>query len=208
MNTNQQQLLSLIEEIRAIGQTGLAYNNNEYDIARFKRLIEIAAEIGSNHIDLTKDQLLKIFMEDRGYTTPKVAIRGAVFKDGKILMVRETIDNKWSLPGGWADIGDSPSEVCEREILEESGFVAKAIKLIALQDLSRHPHPPSAFYTYKCFFLCELIGGEVKTSIETSEVSFFASDNIPELSLPRTLHEQIEMCFRHYYNPKLPTEFD
>ncbi|MCC2646019.1 MAG: hypothetical protein K0R02_84 [Rickettsiaceae bacterium] len=197
-----------VQELNAIAQTGLTYSKDYYDIIRFERLQNLTAEITAQYTNISSDKLLELFQQDKGYATPKIDVRGAVFKDNKILMVREKADKLWSLPGGWADIGESAGEAIVKEIFEESGFKTRAIKLIALFDKAKHSHPPHLFYTYKTLFLCEIIGGEARISDETSEVDFFSIDNLPKLSLGRVVKEQIKICFKHYYNRELATEFD
>ncbi len=120
--------------------------------------------------------------QDKGYTTPKVDVRGAAFRDGpagpRILMVRSDPTASWTLPGGWCDVNESPSESVVKEIREESGFEARAVKLAALLDRRRHPHPTQFHHVYKLYFLCELTGGQAGSSIETDAVDFFAEDQL------------------------------
>jgi ADP-ribose pyrophosphatase YjhB (NUDIX family) len=150
-----------------------------------------------------------MFGREKGYATPKVDVRGAAFRDGRILLVKEAIDGLWTLPGGWADVGDSPSEAIRREMVEESGFEVEVVKLCAVYDRSKHPHRPAfPFHLYKMFFLCEITGGEAKTSHETLEVGFFAEDALPPLSEGRVLPFQIKTMFDHYRDRSLPTYCD
>jgi len=157
------------------------------------------------------ERVLDLFRHDTGYTTPKIDCRGVVFREGKLLLVRETIDRgRWTLPGGWADVNASPAENVVREIREESGFETRAAKLLAVYDRSRHPHtPPFPHHVYKMLFRCEIVGGEATPSVETSEVAFFGEDEVPEdLSVARVTPGQIARCFVHLREPNLPTEFD
>jgi ADP-ribose pyrophosphatase YjhB (NUDIX family) len=135
-------------------------------------------------------------------------VRGAAFRDGKILMVREVTDGRWAMPGGWCDVNQTPSECMEREIWEESGFTARAVKVAAVWDKHRQGHPPSPISIYMLYFICELTGGAAQPSIETSEIGFFGEDELPELSLGRNQPHQIHRMFVHYRQPDLPTEFD
>lgn len=135
-------------------------------------------------------------------------VRAAVFRGTKLLYVREREDGLWTLPGGWADVGQSASEAAVREVREESGYVVKAVKLLAIYHREKHPHPPILHSSWKMFFHCELLGGEPLTSYETTEVAFFGEDEIPALSLPRVLPEQIHHIYEHFRNPDLPTTFD
>jgi ADP-ribose pyrophosphatase YjhB (NUDIX family) len=201
--------LKWAKELAAISQNGLTYANNPYDIERYGKIRRIAAEMMSTPSDLDTESLLMIFAREDGYATPKVDVRGAVFRDERILLVKEKIDNKWTLPGGWADPCNCPSESVVREVYEESGFETHAQKLLAVYDRSKHPHKPLLpFHIYKLFFLCEITGGSEQTSHETTAVDFFAEDQIPELSVSRVLPYQIARMFEHYRNPQIPADFD
>ncbi len=202
------QWLKWAQRLQALAQTGLAFAENRYDRERYEAVREIAAEMMAVGSGMDVEPILSLFAQQAGYTTPKMDVRGAAFRDGKLLMVRERVDNRWTLPGGWADVGDSPAESVVREMFEESGFRARAIKLLAIYDRSKHPHTPLAFYAYKLFFVCEITGGEPTPSIETSEVGFFGEHEIPELSIGRVTPWQIGRVFEHYRHPELPTEFD
>ena len=156
------------------------------------------------------EQISELFPDfASGYATPKVDVRGAAFRDDKILLVREARDGGWTLPGGWADPGQSPAEAVVREVFEESGFHVRVTKLAALYDRSKHPHMPRApFHVYKLFFLCEITGGSATVSHETTAVDFFPEDAIPNLSIDRTLPFQIARMFDHHRTRTLPTDFD
>jgi ADP-ribose pyrophosphatase YjhB (NUDIX family) len=150
-----------------------------------------------------------VLERDSGYATPKVDMRGVVFRDDRLLLVRERAEQKWTLPGGWADPCASPAENVVREIQEESGLITRASKILAVFDRGKHPHePPFAFHVYKLFVLCTLLGGEETVSTETDAVGFFSEGNIPELSINRVTAGQIRRMFEHHRNPTLPTDFD
>lgn len=206
---SEPRLWALARKLQATAQTGLTFNTNEYDRDRYKLIAEIAAELMAAHCDTPVATFQKLFVEQDGYATPKVDVRAAAFRDGKILLVREAADGLWTMPGGWADVNDSPREAVEREVREESGFRAKATKLAAVYDRAKHPHePPLPFHVYKIFFLCEIVGGEAMPSRETLEVGFFAPDALPPLSITRNLPFQITRLFEHARNPSLATDFD
>ena len=195
--------------LQAIAQNGLNYSENGFDRDRYIKIRDIAAEIITCHTDLDFEIVKNIFNKEEGHATPKVDVRGAVFKGDKILLVKEISDGGWTLPGGWADPNETPSESVEREVLEESGFIVKAKKIIAVYDRAKQGHvPPFPYHVYKIFFECELVGGEKSLSIETDGVEFFTRDEIPDLSLARTTRKQIKRIFEHYENPKIPTDFD
>jgi len=195
-------------EIQALSQTGFHYAENEYQRQRYQRLFEIAAEIISEHTDLETSSLVKIFQSQIGYATPRVDVRGAVFYDGKLLLVRERLDGGWTLPGGWADVGDLPSEAAEREVWEEAGFQVKACKVVGVYDANR-ADPLELFHAFKIVFLCEIISGEARPSNETSEVTFFGWDEIPGVySGERTKLRHIQDAFAAYQDTTCPTVFD
>ena len=198
------------KELQAIAQTGLAYSRDPYDLDRFRQVRALAVRILAAYSSADLRRIEDLFEQQTGYATPKVDVRGAVFRDGRILLVREVQDQgRWTLPGGWADVNEAPAESVVKEIREESGFLTVARKLAAVWDRSRHPHtPPMPFHIYKLFFICDIVGGAAETSLETSEVGFFAEDEIPELSRSRTLETQVRRMFEHRHNPGLPTDFD
>jgi ADP-ribose pyrophosphatase YjhB (NUDIX family) len=200
--------LEWAQKLQALAQNGLTYSENPFDIERYKSLQAIAAEIMATYSNVEHSYVLDLFTREVGYATPKVDVRGAVFRDNTILLVKEREDGCWTLPGGWADVGDSPSEVVVKEVYEESGYYTRVVKLLAVYDRNRHGHLPHPHYIYKLFFLCELISGSPSPSIETEEVGFFAEDAIPPLSLGRVTPAQITRLFEHYRHPDFPTDFD
>ncbi|MGJ3250961.1 MAG: NUDIX hydrolase [Elainellaceae cyanobacterium] len=207
------QWLKWAKELQAIAQIGLTFSTenslNSFDVQRYTRLREIATEILSIQGDLEHPVVLEILQQEKGYATPKVDVRGVVFRDDKILMVKEVSDGGWTLPGGWADVNETPRESVTREIREESGYETQPTKLLCVFDRSKHAHTPLLpFHVYKLFIRCELTGGEPRTSIETSDVGFFGEDELPVLSTSRVLASQIQRFFEHYRNPDLPTDFD
>lgn len=201
-------VLDWARKVRAIAQNGLMFTHDEFDRERYEKLQALADSIVSDELGLPVEQVKSLWQYDPGYVTPKVDVRGAVFKADRILLVRERSDGKWSLPGGWVDVNDSPSEAVAREIYEESGFHARPVKLAALFDRQRHPHPPSMYHIYKLLFLCELTGGAARISNETDAVEFFRVDSLPELSPGRITRAQIERMFEHHRQRDLPTDFD
>ena len=196
-------------QLQAMAQTGLAFAENAHDIERYHAIRRIAADMLAQTSGLEVSTILGIFEKETGYATPKVDVRGVVFREDKLLLVRERSDGKWTLPGGWADVCASPAENVEREIREESGWEARAKKILAVFDRSKHPHhPPYAFHIYKIFMLCELTGGRENTGPETDAVGFFSEAEIPELSIRRVTPEQIQRMFEHHRHPGLPADFD
>ncbi|HUN88020.1 MAG TPA: NUDIX hydrolase [Terriglobales bacterium] len=206
MNNN---LLAWARQLQAISQNGLNYAVNDYDRERYTHIQRIAAEMmATSDPTMSPINLAAFFHRETGHATPKVDVRAGVFRDDRILLVREISDGGWTLPGGWADVGDAPSLAAARETREESGYEVKITKLVAAYDRNQHPHPPIPYHAYKLFFLGEVIGGAPATSNETDAVDFFAEDRLPALSLSRILPEQIALMFRHHRDPALPAEFD
>lgn len=200
--------LSLAKKLQAIAQAGLTFTEGKYDRERYEELRGISIKIMSDFTDTEMEKVKNLFASETGYQTPKVDVRGVVFREGRILMVKETIDGKWSLPGGWADIGLSPKQVVVKEVREESGFEVEPVRLLAVLDKNHHNHPPDIYQSYKFFILCRITGGEASTSIETSQVGFFERDHLPELSQARVTPEQIHLLFEYLDHPEKAVEID
>ncbi len=201
-------LLEWIRKVQAIAQNGLAFSQDPFDRERYLQLQELAVSALHTELDVPLERAAAFWEGEYGYATPKVDVRGAVFEDERVLLVRERSDGRWTLPGGWVDVNDAPSQAVAREILEESGYQARAVKLAALIDRNRHPHPPSVHHIYKLMFLCELLGGHATTSLETDAVAFFPLTGLPELSTGRILSSQIQRLYQHQLDRTLPTDFD
>ncbi len=204
-----QNSLELIKRIQSICGTGLVYAQNEYDKERYEELQAISLELMSVVSDTPLAVLNNFFMPHTDYPTPKVDIRGFVLNASKeILLVKETIDKKWSLPGGWGDIGFTPSEVIIKEIQEEIGLHSKAMKLLAVYDKKCHAHPPQPFYVYKMVFLCEVLKGTITPSFDIEDAGYFHIDNLPSLSEDRILESQIRQLYHQVIQEKHEVYFD
>jgi ADP-ribose pyrophosphatase YjhB (NUDIX family) len=201
-------LLDWARKVQAIAQTGLAFTQDPFDRERYTQLQDLVGSILSSELEIPMEEAKAFWAGEEGYATPKVDVRGGVFESDRVLLVRERADGRWTLPGGWVDVNDSPSEAVAREIFEESGIRARALKLAALVDKRRHPHPPGIHHIYKLFFLCERTGGVPAVSIETDAVQYFPVQALPELSTGRVLRPQIERLYQHLLHPELPTDFD
>jgi ADP-ribose pyrophosphatase YjhB (NUDIX family) len=201
-------VLEWARKVQAIAQNGLLFTQEPFERERYTQLKDLSDSILAAELDIPLGKARALWEKEDGYVTPKVDVRGGVFDGDKVLLVRERSDGRWTLPGGWVDVNDAPSEAVVREIYEESGYRAKATKLAMLVDKNRHPHPPSVHHIYKLFFLCDLIGGAPKTSNETDGVDFFPVHSLPDLSVGRALSSQIERLYAHQLNRSLPTDFD
>lgn len=200
--------LAWVRELQALSQTGLTYSLSDYDTERYTRLAAIAAEIVENQTGLPAGPTLENFLVQPGYATPKVDVRGAVVRDGRILLVQERADGGWCMPGGWADVGQTPAETVVREVWEESGFRVAAVKLIGVYDANRTGTPLAFYHAYKLVFLCEIVGGAARPSAETLAVDFFSFGDLPPLSRERTGERHLAEVAAHLADPVRPAAFD
>lgn len=201
-------VLDLSRRLLALSQTGLHFTAEEFDRERYREIGDIATHLLELHGGVAADAVRQAWFVEGGYATPKMDVRGAVFRDDRVLLVRELSDGKWALPGGWADVNDTPSSSILKEIAQETGFTARVSKLAAVYDRNKRNQPPYLFHSWKMLFLCEITGGAARTSYETTAVEFFALDQLPELSTGRSNAEQIQRMYQHHRHPQLPTEFD
>ena len=197
-------------ELQATAQTGLSFTDNPYDRERYEAMRALAAKMMAEVTGSEEAVVEKIVADQRGYATPKVDVRAAIFRGREVLLVSELIDGgRWTLPGGWADVNETASENAAREAREEAGLIVKVTKLAAVWDRDKSGHPrPYSFHIYKMFFLCEAVGECAKKDGETGEARWFPIDALPELSESRTLPWQIRRLYEHFENPSLPTDFD
>lgn len=194
--------IALSRELKSIAEAGLRYSESPYDRERYERIHQLASS-----------PLAAVAPEfewpvEFGYATPKVDVRAAVFEDGRILLVRESSNGLWTLPGGWADLNQSPSRNAAKEVQEESGLEVEVLKLVACWDKDQQGHPKQPEHVYKLLFLCRKTGGTLTTSHETDAVEFFALDQLPALCPHRAAAHYIELAHRHLADPALPTSFD
>lgn len=204
----QPKWLEWAKQIQAISQAGLEYSRDVYDLERFEMLRALSVEIMHEYTGIESKQLRHLFAGESGYATPKVDVRGVIFREDRILLVRERLDGAWSLPGGWADIGLSAKENVVKEIREETGYEASAGRLLAVLDKKFHEHPVSPFHVYKLFFRCEITGGQAAETMETSEVGFFAENELPPLSKERNTERQVREMFEYLRDPERPAWLD
>jgi ADP-ribose pyrophosphatase YjhB (NUDIX family) len=195
-----EEILKITRRLQAIAQSGIHYSENSFDRQRYEELRELSVQLAAQISDSKPDKIRNLFTGDTGFQTPKVDIRAVVLKEGKVLLVRERSDGRWSLPGGFADINYSPAEVAVKEVVEESGLEVKVNRLLAVVDTDRHNFPPLEFHYYKFIILCDLIGGELHSSEETDEAGFFDPDNLPELSVQRNTPELFALIRRQLEN--------
>lgn len=202
--------LDWARRLQAAAQSGLAFTKNPFEIERYEEVQRIAAEMMAAAAEIPIERVETLFANEKGYGTVKLGVRGVVFDtEDRVLLVKERADGLWTLPGGFADVGLSGAENTVKEIEEESGYLTRAVRLLAVYDREKHPHPlPYPFHVYNLFFLCELLGGGAKTSTETEDVGFFSLDALPPLSEGRVLSAQIKQMRQLRDDPEQTAYFD
>jgi len=190
------ELLLLAKQVQALAENGLHYSENDFDLDRYSNLEEIAMRMLALLSGISEKSVQEGTPEHHGYRTAKVDVRCVIFNESKeILLVKERVDARWSLPGGWCDVGFTPTEVAEKEAFEEAGIRVKAGRLIAVFDKKKHNHPEDLFYAYKIFLECLPESLDIKRGMETLDVGFFPKAQLPELSTPRNTEYQILKMF-------------
>lgn len=194
-------------ELQAIAQAGLHYGRDRFDLERYRRVRDIAAEMMAEKTGISPEKVRDLFCCESGYQTPKLDTRAAIFQGEKILLVRE-LDGRWSLPGGWVDAGLSVAESAVKEVLEEAGLTVRAERIIAVQDREKHNLPVYAWKICKIFVLCTLLGGEFTENSETTESGYFPLEGLPPLAEEKNTQEQIALCFEAHSARQWETRFD
>ena len=212
MNTNDtpaQKLIEIAKRLKTMSHLGLTYTQNEYDVERYRDLHNMSLELMQLASGSPIEQLEMYFNSSKEYITPKVDIRAVIFNDkNEILLVKEKADGRWSVPGGWADIGLTPAEIAIKEAFEETGLQVEPVKLLAVLDKRCYPHPPEPDYCYKIFIQCKIVGGEFNQAFDILDRGFFTPNALPPLSLPRVLPEQMNLLFDFLNNPDKPAVFN
>lgn len=205
--TLQPQWLEWAKELQFLAQTGLTYSKDVFDIERFERIREISAEIISAQSELPLEKVKDLFCNETGFQTPKLDTRAAIFKEDKILLVKER-NGTWSLPGGWVDVNQTVKSNTEKEVEEEAGLKVEATRIIAVQDRNMHNVPPYAYNVCKIFVLCEILSGHFQPNIETTESDYFRLEELPLLAEEKNNEEQIKMCFSAYHDKNWQVLFE
>ena len=196
----EKEILKIAKRIQAISQTGIRFTKDIYDKQRYEELRELSVQLAAMTSDSPIEKIRDLFTFEKGFQTPKVDIRAVVIKDNKILLTKERSDKKWALPGGYADVNYSPSEIAEKEVLEETGLIVKTDRIIAVIDTNKHNFPALEYHFYKLVFLCDLIGGELTSSDETEVSRFFDFADLPQLSVKRNTYELMDLIKKRLEN--------
>ena len=200
--------LDIAKKLQSIAQAGLEYSKDKYDLERFEEIRKVSIDIMECYTDIEREKIKNLFAGETGYQTPKIDIRAAVFHENKILMVKEKLDNRWSLPGGWADIDLSLKENLIKEAMEEAGAKIIPERILAVYDRNRNTNILFPHSVYKIFVQCKYLESSFVENIETEETGFFSADQLPELSETRNTASQIKMCFRYKDKPFHEPYFD
>jgi ADP-ribose pyrophosphatase YjhB (NUDIX family) len=205
----QNYIFEKIKRIQALAEIGLEFSQNTYDRERYDELHEISLQMMNQITDVPIEKIAPVIQDKNGYKTPKIDVRAVVFNENnEILLIQEKADNRWAMPGGWADVGYSPSEVAVKECFEEAGLKVETSKLLAVLDKQKQKMPPAFEYTYKIFLLCKKLNNSISTGTETIDVGWFKEHNLPELSTPRNTAEQIKLMFQFHRGEKTEPVFD
>lgn len=197
----EKELLNIAEQIKATCRNGLKYNDNEYDTERYSHMLGLSNRITALISGKEVSVIENIQVDDKEYTTPKVDARAVIFDDNdRILLVKERADGRWAIPGGWIDVGLSPQEAAVKEVKEETGLDVEAVRLLAILDKNKHPHPPALFHAFQIFILCKITGGKFNTAFDILDKGFFAQTDLPPLSEERTLKYQIDLMFEYHHD--------
>jgi ADP-ribose pyrophosphatase YjhB (NUDIX family) len=204
------QWLTYGKRLQAIASTGLHFSRDQFDRERYEEVATIANEMLASLGDVRVERIEGLVSDfARGYATPKVDVRGALIEDDTILLVREKSDGLWTLPGGFADVGLSPAQNVEKEILEEAGLQVSARRLYGVRHKATAGYEADIRDFYKMFFLCDRSGREVaRAGMETSDARFFACDSLPPLSRGRTIESDISLAFAFARDAQRPAYFD
>jgi len=201
------QVTEWAKELQSLAQAGLWYGKDDFDKERYRRIRQIAAEMMAERTGLPLEKVTGLFCGEQGYQTPKVDTRAAIFREGKILLVRER-SGKWSLPGAWCDFDLSPAENTVKEAKEEAGLDVEPMRLIAVQDRAKHNDPPYAYGVVKIFYLCRILSGQFEANLETSASAYFSENDLPPLAEEKCSAQQIGMCFQAHQDETWTTQFD
>ncbi len=201
--------LEEIKRLKAIADTGLLYCTTEYDKERYTELQQMSYRLLQAITNNSIPALQEALPQAKDYPTVKVDVRGMLLDPNKkILLVKEMADGKWALPGGWADIGYSPTESIAKEFKEETGLTVTVKKLLAVFDKKMHPHPPDVFYTYKLAFYCLADSFNLQKGFDVLDADYFDINGLPPLSEERIVKPQVELLYNKIISADMDAYFD
>lgn len=185
-----------LQRMIALTDTGLTFTKDPFDRERYEDLRSLLSEMLNQGLDIDSEEVAEVLKPTSAYATPLMDVRAWIVEDEKICLVRGQGENDWALPGGFGEVGYSPTENILKEIEEETGFEAKVERLLAVFDTNRF-QLQSKQYT-KFVFECKLLDGQFQENQEIADLQFFSIDQLPALSEKRITKEQIEILWQVY----------
>ena len=185
-----------LQRMIAITDTGLTFTKDPFDRERYEDLRVLLSEMLDQASDLDVEEVAEVLKPTFAYATPLMDVRAWIVEDEKICLVRGQGENDWALPGGFGEVGYSPTENILKEIEEETGFEAKVERLLAVFDTNRFQLQSKQYA--KFVFECKLLDGQFQENQEIADLQFFAIDQLPNLSEKRITKEQIEILWQVY----------
>lgn len=209
VNASLARPLALIaDELRSLAHNNLQYTEDPYQVQRNRRIIELAAQIQSLADARPPDEIQRIFSQNLGYMTPLAVANAAVIDpEGRVMLIRRADNGLWALPGGACDVGETPAQSAAREVWEESGYVVEITRFLGVFD-ERYNGGESGRHLYVLLFAAAPVRGQARISSETTDVRWFAWEELPwgELSPGHDL--QLQQVMQWWLNPKTPPYFD
>ena len=185
-----------LQRMIALTDTGLTFTKDPFDRERYEDLRGLLSEMLNQASDLDSEEVAEVLKPTSAYATPLMDVRAWIVEDEKICLVRGQGENDWALPGGFGEVGYSPTENILKEIEEETGFEAKVERLLAVFDTDRFQLQSKQYA--KFVFECKLLAGQFQENQEIADLQFFAIDQLPNLSEKRITKEQIEILWQVY----------
>ena len=189
-----------LQRMIALTDTGLTFTKDPFDRERYEDLRSLLSEMLNQESDLDAEEVAEVLKPTSAYVTPLMDVRAWIVEDEKICLVRGQGENDWALPGGFGEVGYSPTENILKEIEEETGFEAKVERLLAVFDTNRFQLQSKQYA--KFIFECKLLDGQFQKNQEIADLQFFAIDQLPNLSEKRITKEQIEILWQVYQDQR------
>jgi 8-oxo-dGTP pyrophosphatase MutT (NUDIX family) len=172
--------LTVLDEVRAIAQTGLHYSTDPYDRERCTRLLDLATRGYAEALQLPEPEVRERLARDLGYVSAKVGADAAIFDDeGRVLLVHRSDDLRWGLVAGWVEPGESPAATVVREVEEEVGLVVTGCTLLdVIGRPARADYGPHGMVAV--VFLCEVAPGPITISHEAIAAEYRHPEDVED----------------------------
>ena len=189
---DSKQIYDFLIKVQAISKIGLIYSKDPYAITNYKEINELSRQFLEDFENVKFDR--PNYFSKEIYPTPNVSVRTVILNSDrtKVMMVREVSLGTYSLPGGWADLYDSPSKTAKNECSQEAGADVEIVRLVGVLD--RTPFKSSASIPeFVIVFEGKLLGDLHEHEYETDDVGWFDIDNLPEVSRKTSKEELLKM---------------